>query len=92
MNVTKRKKRGRVVQVTADDIAGGERRTATRCPVTYAVARAFRLDLCAVSTGYNDIFINGGMHALPARVKTWIAKFDYLGDAAVKPFKFRLRT
>ena len=85
------------VEVTAEDIANGTRKSACNCPVALATKRAARVPIVAVDLG--GIYFADSLNELdilsqraarqPDAVKDFIVRFDD-GDTSVKPFAFNL--
>lgn len=83
------------VEVTAEDIAQGERGSWLACPIALAIRRCVPCEKVDVDGGgpitprwYADI--NGTRHWLPAEAAAFAKRFDKEGPGAVEPFAFDL--
>jgi hypothetical protein len=80
------------VEVTAEDIAEGERFTCDNCPIARALRRAARIGVGGwptVAVGCREVYLNGKPSTLvPAAAREFIYRFDN-GDP-VKPIAFQL--
>lgn len=74
------------VNVTQKDIDVGVPNSAMFCPIAYAVKRACKTDICAVSPYQIDTRIR--LFRTPVVAQAFIKEFDLNGAAKVKPFVF----
>lgn len=81
------------VEVTEKDISNGKRSDAARCPVARATRRALKGAIEV--NGYNMVLRRKNEDrfetSLPARVKTFVTRFDDGDRKKLKPFKFSVR-
>lgn len=81
------------VEVTADDIAAGVRRSTCRCPVARALSSLFPGENVRVSFDTMAVFKPGGDNlkrwSTPREVVRFIETFD-AGSTSLKPFAFDL--
>lgn len=75
-----------IIHVTQEDIDNGTQSDCRRCPVAWALKRAFETSLVAVEPA--EIIIEKERWKTPGKVYDFVYLFDT--GAAVKPFSFEL--
>lgn len=75
------------IEVTAEDIKRGQRRTCSACPIALAAQRALQ---CSVLVGCTSIWQPGRTNwwKLPAQAQAWRERFD--NHERVEPFTFEV--
>ncbi len=81
------------IEVTADDIAMGQRGSCCKCPIALAVARALKLNGMVVDVNGLRVFVGAfgrprRVYGLPENARAFVDAFD--AGRATRPFEFEL--